>query len=648
MFSTIQMAGASSSDASAAKVSRPFIASSPPQLPAPASGAYELTFDQPVKRAVPGDFDGNGLLDFAIKSAFSGPKNTMKIEARLQDGTRLWWFDTSVTPQISHNELDVPMTAWDFDGDGEWEVYFQYYDSANGGWRHRIVAGSTGEILADADFPYDWNDRKSMIAIAYRGEEPKLVANLDLWDRGRIWMFETWTGSAWSLDPMWRYDRSRGVAHDMFRTADVDQDGSDDEILAGCVVLNADGSLRYDVATQIGASCGNADSTHLGFYSAARPDELVHVTGDGEGKHIVALWARTGEVLWSYDMRSYFPNWTHFHSGWLADLRPEVPGAELLAIDRNTPAWAYIRVADGEIMAMGESSQGQPPCRGTFPTLWDEDEYYECVEGVDDALDGRGDIGGPGCEEIWGLSNPNTLRISFNPSCPAEVPSRWANRHYRQDVALFSSGYAPYYINPLVLGEGDSSPTFADVPRDHWAYDEIEALYRAGYIAGCSSDPLRYCPESAMTRAESAVFVERGIHTAGYLPSQPGERVFEDVPLEEWYAKWVTALWDDGYTAGCSTDPQLYCPMAEHDRIEGSVFFLRMLHGPDFQPPPAQGIFSDVDADGWGARWAEAAYAEGLLPACKTDPDLFFCPQDALTRAMAAYMMVQAKGLSIP
>jgi len=51
-------------------------------------------------------------------------------------------------------------------------------------------------------------------------------------------------------------------------------------------------------------------------------------------------------------------------------------------------------------------------------------------------------------------------------------------------------------------------PAFVDVPFDYWAYDEIEALYQEGYVAGCSTEPLMYCPEQIMTRAESAVFVE--------------------------------------------------------------------------------------------------------------------------------------------
>jgi hypothetical protein len=54
-------------------------------------------------------------------------------------------------------------------------------------------------------------------------------------------------------------------------------------------------------------------------------------------------------------------------------------------------------------------------------------------------------------------------------------------------------------------------------------------------------------------------------------------------------------------------------------------------------------LFDDVDTGAWYAPWVEAAYNQGLLPACNDDP-LRFCPEDKLNRAWAAYMMVQAKG----
>ena len=91
----------------------------------------------------------------------------------------------------------------------------------------------------------------------------------------------------------------------------------------------------------------------------------------------------------------------------------------------------------------------------------------------------------------------------------------------------------------------------------------------------------------------------------------------------------------------------MFCPTQEHSRAEGTVFFLRMLHGVDYVPPDPTGFFNDVPTSYWGARWIEAAHAAGIIPACDEDANLF-CPEEPLTRAMAAYMMVQAKGLPVP
>jgi hypothetical protein len=209
------------------------------------------------------------------------------------------------------------------------------------------------------------------------------------------------------------------------------------------------------------------------------------------------------------------------------------------------------------------------------------------------------------------------------------------------------------FNNWIYSGNGCGSelppiPTFGDVPFDHPYHDEIEVLYQEGYVAGCSVAPRLYCPDQTMTRAESAVFVDRGNHGAAFDPQDPTEKVFDDVALDAWHADWVHQLWEDGYTSGCGTDPLVYCPYEGHTRTEGCVFFLRMLYGVDYEPPAPQGIFTDVPLDWWGTKWIEAAYNAGLITACETSPELKFCPEDGLTRAVAAYMMVQAKGLELP
>lgn len=190
-------------------------------------------------------------------------------------------------------------------------------------------------------------------------------------------------------------------------------------------------------------------------------------------------------------------------------------------------------------------------------------------------------------------------------------------------------------------------PTFMDVPFDHPYHDYIEVLYQNGYVAGCSTSPVMYCPERIMNRAESAVFVERGIHEASYDPPDPTQVVFADVALDAWYADWVHGLWDDGYTAGCNADPLEYCPERLNTRAEGCVFYLRMMYGAEYEPIEAKGYFADVDLEMWYADWVDACWEAGIAEPYATEPNLRFCPEDGLTRAVAAYMMVNAKGIPV-
>ena len=212
-------------------------------------------------------------------------------------------------------------------------------------------------------------------------------------------------------------------------------------------------------------------------------------------------------------------------------------------------------------------------------------------------------------------------------------------------ICLGLAGPSPASAFPAA----QAATTFADVPLDHPYHDQIEALYQAGYVSGCSTNPLMYCPEQTMNRAESAVFLERGIHNGTYNPPTPSSQVFADLPLDSWAAGWVTGLWQDKYTAGCGTNPLMYCPWQGHTRAEGAVFYLRMLHGANYAPPePTQQTFADVPLGTWYAKWAEAAYDAGLVPPCETFHELKFCPDGPLTRGLAAYMMVQAKNLMQP
>ncbi len=81
------------------------------------------------------------------------------------------------------------------------------------------------------------------------------------------------------------------------------------------------------------------------------------------------------------------------------------------------------------------------------------------------------------------------------------------------------------------------------------------------------------------------------------------------------------------------------------------IFALRLKYGTLYSPPPATGtVFADMANPGYYATaWAEQAYKDGIIPACGTTagkPN--FCPKVLVSRGLAAYMIVRAKGLTMP
>ena len=136
----------------------------------------------------------------------------------------------------------------------------------------------------------------------------------------------------------------------------------------------------------------------------------------------------------------------------------------------------------------------------------------------------------------------------------------------RGQMAVFicrAAGIAPY---------DKPTPTFGDVPRTNPQYSYIEALYQAGITGGCSTSPLLYCPNAAVTRGQMAVFLCRA---AGIAPYNKPTPTFSDVPKTNPQYSYIEALYQAGITGGCSTSPRLYCPNAAVTRGQMAVFLCR-------------------------------------------------------------------------
>ncbi len=148
------------------------------------------------------------------------------------------------------------------------------------------------------------------------------------------------------------------------------------------------------------------------------------------------------------------------------------------------------------------------------------------------------------------------------------------NNVTRAEMAVFllraKHGYD--YAPPPPVGYFTDVP----VPGKEWMEAWIDQFFVEGVTTGCGLDPLRYCPEQNVTRAEMAVFVLRAIHTSGWTPpAQTG--IFDDVPVpgKEWMQPWIEEFYRAGITTGCGLDPLRYCPENNTTRAEMAVFIDR-------------------------------------------------------------------------
>ena len=101
--------------------------------------------------------------------------------------------------------------------------------------------------------------------------------------------------------------------------------------------------------------------------------------------------------------------------------------------------------------------------------------------------------------------------------------------------------------------------------------DAINRLAEAGITAGCDADGGLFCPDAAVSRAQMAAFLSRGLElppaTGDFFVDDDGS-VFEDA---------INSLAEAGITAGCDSDGGLFCPDAAVTRAQMATFLVRAL-----------------------------------------------------------------------
>lgn len=124
-----------------------------------------------------------------------------------------------------------------------------------------------------------------------------------------------------------------------------------------------------------------------------------------------------------------------------------------------------------------------------------------------------------------------------------------------------------------VLDGQDPEPVsvsrFTDVGADEWWAAHTERLAELGLTLGCAAEPVRYCPDEPVTRAQTASFLARAFQLR-----PAGSAGFADTDGSG-HAAAIDALFDAGITRGCSADPLRFCPYRAMSRAQMAVLLER-------------------------------------------------------------------------
>lgn len=125
---------------------------------------------------------------------------------------------------------------------------------------------------------------------------------------------------------------------------------------------------------------------------------------------------------------------------------------------------------------------------------------------------------------------------------------------------------ARYVAEANIIAKGWTLPAcavvFTDVSCSDTDARHIRLVYDKGITGGCSTNPLQYCPDGTLTRAQMAVFLVKGYKPDGFAPPAC-QGTFTDVTCSGPYASfapWIEQLYRDGVTSGCNTSPLQFCP----------------------------------------------------------------------------------------
>jgi MYXO-CTERM domain-containing protein len=180
---------------------------------------------------------------------------------------------------------------------------------------------------------------------------------------------------------------------------------------------------------------------------------------------------------------------------------------------------------------------------------------------------------------------------------------------------------------------GAENEDFKDLPPGWVGHAEASVLLSEGITSGCAQTPvMMFCPRCPIQRGELAVFLVRaaGLDTS----NPPATPTFGDVPTTHPQYAYIEAIATAGITSGCGSGN--FCPDGTVTRAHAAAFMQRAAGWPLISP--ATPTFGDVPTSHTFYAEIETIADMCVTSGCGSGN---YCPDDLMTRAMAAVFIVR-------
>lgn len=187
---------------------------------------------------------------------------------------------------------------------------------------------------------------------------------------------------------------------------------------------------------------------------------------------------------------------------------------------------------------------------------------------------------------------------------------------YQKMAAAFFEHYSDGGMIPV---------DFKDVPKTHWAHQEISALVAMKILSGRTGDYFE--PNSMITKAETATALANTIYAKQDIPPDPG---FKDIPKDHPAYPAIAKMTE----AGIFVKAEKFNPDAPLTRAQ-----LAKIISLSFGLPTRDVIrFNDVPEQFWAKEYIEKIASNKIMNGYQTN----FKPNNKTTRAQFAVTLVRA------